>query len=129
MSYKEEILKLNINQDNSTHASYLSLARSKNSISLNTPAISLDSLNLDRLDFIKIDAEGWEHKVLLGAEKTIERFKPAIFIELLIDFYHIINLLQVMGYILVKAFKINNYFFIHESKVKDVNQLLMGRKV
>lgn len=30
---------------------------------------------------IKIDAEGFEHLIIKGAEKTIERFRPIIFIE------------------------------------------------
>lgn len=38
--------------------------------------VSIDCLNLTRCDYIKI--EGIEEYVLLGAQKTIERFKPAI---------------------------------------------------
>lgn len=37
---------------------------------------------LTRVDIIKIDVEGFEHKVLNGAMKTIQRFKPILFIEL-----------------------------------------------
>lgn len=36
---------------------------------------------LDRLDFIKIDAEGAEELVFKGASETIDRFKPAILFE------------------------------------------------
>ena len=35
-----------------------------------------------RLDFIKIDVEGFEEKVLAGAAETLARFKPIIVIEL-----------------------------------------------
>lgn len=42
----------------------------------------LDSyLTLNRLDFIKIDAEGSEPKILRGAAKTIAKFRPVILIE------------------------------------------------
>ncbi len=41
----------------------------------------IDSLNLERLDFLKIDVEGTELKVLTGANKTIERCKPFIMAE------------------------------------------------
>lgn len=44
--------------------------------------IPIDSLELDACDFIKIDAEGDEVDVLIGAEKTIERFRPAMLIEI-----------------------------------------------
>lgn len=34
--------------------------------------------NISRVDFIKIDAEGYEKKVLQGAVETIEKYKPVI---------------------------------------------------
>lgn len=45
------------------------------------PNKSIDSLNLDYVSLIKIDVEGMEEKVLSGAEKTIEKNKPILFIE------------------------------------------------
>lgn len=47
--------------------------------------ISLDDFSsvaqLDSLALLKIDAEGFDIKVLKGADKTIKRLQPAIFIE------------------------------------------------
>ncbi len=43
--------------------------------------ITIDSLNLDRCDFIKIDVEGMEEKVLRGARQTIERCQPILYVE------------------------------------------------
>lgn len=43
--------------------------------------ITIDSLNLDSCDYIKIDVEGFEPLVLIGAEKTIKKFKPVILFE------------------------------------------------
>ena len=37
--------------------------------------------NLSRLDFIKVDIEGWEAHFLRGAKETIARFRPSILIE------------------------------------------------
>lgn len=37
---------------------------------------------IDRLDFIKIDTDGHEFDVLLGAKSTIEKFRPQIIFEL-----------------------------------------------
>lgn len=42
---------------------------------------TLDSFGLERCDFIKIDAEGMEVKILRGAEKTITSCRPTMFIE------------------------------------------------
>lgn len=39
-------------------------------------------LGIDKVDLIKIDAEGMEFDVLNGLQKTIERFRPVIFLEL-----------------------------------------------
>lgn len=47
-----------------------------------TKSLSIDSLELERCDFIKIDVEGFELKVLEGAEETIKKFKPKMLIEI-----------------------------------------------
>lgn len=44
--------------------------------------VTIDSYELSKLDFIKIDAEGFEHKILKGAEQTIKKFKPIMVIEI-----------------------------------------------
>jgi FkbM family methyltransferase len=43
--------------------------------------ITIDSLNLDRLDYIKIDVEGYEEHVINGAIDTIKKYKPIIVLE------------------------------------------------
>jgi FkbM family methyltransferase len=51
---------------------------------LGTTQISLttiDSLNLPRLDFLKLDIEGHELKALKGGKTTITKFKPNILLE------------------------------------------------
>lgn len=40
---------------------------------------------LRRLDFIKIDVEGWERYVVAGGHDTIRRFRPALLVELRSD--------------------------------------------
>jgi FkbM family methyltransferase len=40
------------------------------------------SLALERLDFIKVDIEGHEHKFLAGADQTIARLRPTLFMEI-----------------------------------------------
>ena len=41
----------------------------------------LDDIEFERLDFIKIDVEGMEARVLQGASKTINQHRPILFIE------------------------------------------------
>jgi FkbM family methyltransferase len=46
-----------------------------------TQVFTLDMFDLPAIDYIKIDVEGFEKKVLLGAARTIERDSPLIVIE------------------------------------------------
>ena len=41
----------------------------------------LDYFNLSDVDFIKIDAEGFEENIILGAGETIRRSRPVIIVE------------------------------------------------
>tara|TARA_B000000557_G_scaffold174219_1_gene141825 strand:+ start:679 stop:1419 length:741 start_codon:yes stop_codon:yes gene_type:complete len=73
----------------------------------------VDDLKLKTVNFIKIDIEGFEYKALLGAQKTLKKYKPIIYIELqkhslarnsdsLDDLY---NYLRKMGY---KSYYVRN---------------------
>lgn len=42
---------------------------------------TLDAYDLQDVDFIKIDCEGYEHLVVLGAKETIERWRPTMIVE------------------------------------------------
>lgn len=42
---------------------------------------TIDSLNLDRLDFIKLDIEGYEYFAIDGGIETIKKYKPVITLE------------------------------------------------
>lgn len=44
--------------------------------------VALDSMPFERLNFIKIDVEGFELMALHGAKKTIEAHKPTMWIEI-----------------------------------------------
>jgi FkbM family methyltransferase len=43
--------------------------------------ITIDSMSLHRLDFVKIDVEGFELNVLTGGKKTIQKYRPFFHIE------------------------------------------------
>jgi FkbM family methyltransferase len=83
-----------------------------------TEQITLDSLNLNDIDFIKIDVEGNEFDVIKGATKTIQRNKPIIEFEYNglaktlcnVEYSDIELYLNSIGYVFDKKFD-HNYFF------------------
>lgn len=46
------------------------------------PVITVDSLGLSRCDLIKIDTEGFEDRIVLGARATLAAHRPALYVEL-----------------------------------------------
>ncbi len=45
------------------------------------PLVALDALALKACHFIKMDIEGMEREAILGAQATIERFRPLLYLE------------------------------------------------
>jgi hypothetical protein len=72
-------------RDNNVGMNYLILnkggSRAANTESVDV--VTLDSFNLDNVDIIKIDVEGFELFVLMGAALTISRDRPIIQTELI----------------------------------------------
>lgn len=52
-----------------------------NSVQGDTKIQRLDNLMLDNVDYIKIDCEGFEYRVLQGAKETICQCRPVVVIE------------------------------------------------
>jgi FkbM family methyltransferase len=49
--------------------------------SVKIKVVALDSRIKDKVDFIKIDVQGLENDVILGASKLIKKYKPVLLIE------------------------------------------------
>lgn len=47
------------------------------------PIVTLDSLKLPRIDFVKLDVEGMELDVLKGSQEVISKFHPIFFMEIM----------------------------------------------
>ncbi len=63
---------------------------------------------LNRVDFIKIDVEGHELKVLEGAIKTLKQFKPCMMIEIE-QRHHKINIDYIFNFITTLGYEISFY--------------------
>lgn len=78
---------------------------------------------LNRLDFIKIDVDGFDFEVLLGARRTLERFRPATIVEITHALqakqqtaYDVFSFFQEIGYTHCKILDRENYLFQTASK-------------
>jgi FkbM family methyltransferase len=65
--------------DNLYEAHIVSAKNSEDIFSVNT--VTIDSLQLPRVDFIKIDVEGHELEVLCGSRETLEKYHPILMVE------------------------------------------------
>ncbi|HUZ60247.1 MAG TPA: FkbM family methyltransferase [Hanamia sp.] len=54
----------------------------KEKVEIDTLDSTMQKFSIAKPDFIKIDVEGFEYKVLQGAHETLSKFKPTLFIEL-----------------------------------------------
>jgi len=82
---------------------------------------TIDSLDLNRLDFIKVDVEGMEISVLQGGVKTIEKYRPLCWIEYWkIDKNQIKDFFQKLNY---------NMFLMDELNVFCVPEEKLGREI
>ena len=72
---KNDTIKVNYNpaETGNTHAS-----KDGNQI---ITIRKLDDMNLPKIDYIKVDTEGFEIEVLKGGEKMIEKYKPFVHVE------------------------------------------------
>lgn len=70
---EEGSAKLNLPDDN-TGAAFLTEGSG-------VPVVKLDSLGFNNIDFIKIDCEGYEFPIVVGASETLKRCRPVVIVE------------------------------------------------
>ncbi|WP_300662153.1 FkbM family methyltransferase [Fluviicola sp.] len=92
---------------------------------VSVPVISLDEFvseqNISRIDFIKIDVEGFELTVLSGAKQVIQQFRPVLVFE-----YSVENILAQNGNIeeALNGILENNYKISTKEGLSDLKTIL-----
>jgi FkbM family methyltransferase len=79
-------------------------------IPLTTIDAAVEDYRLDRVDFVKIDTEGYEPFVVEGMTRTLERFDPFVYFEIhgltpeqrLDDLRRVFRTLDPLGYIVLR---------------------------
>lgn len=66
--------------------------------SYTVPVVKLDNENLSDIDLIKIDVQGWEYEVLLGAEEIIKNQRPWVIFEVNQDIDKCCKFMEDLGY-------------------------------
>tara|TARA_B110000208_G_scaffold191711_2_gene259723 strand:- start:3347 stop:4123 length:777 start_codon:yes stop_codon:yes gene_type:complete len=110
LSNKEANLKMKCfdkNKKNNIGAIGISKDIDKGCESIKT--ITLDSLNINNINFIKIDIEGHEYQAFLGGLKTLKKNKPTIIFEEHNYNSNIFKLLNSLNYNIRKISISNDY--------------------
>ncbi len=83
---------------------------------------TLDSYYFTKVDFIKIDVEGYEYHVLLGAKDLIQKHRPVILFEYSPIYYRIHNVMHSLH--ILSFFREHNYNLIDlEDRKKPIISL------
>lgn len=97
-----------------------------------TPSTTIDEFvktnEINRLDFIKIDVDGFEPFIIRGAEKTLARFRPSILLELCpyileehkSSLHELMNLLSGLNYTLYNESGRNRLPFLTEALLRKI---------
>ena len=72
---------------------------------------TLDGYELTRCDYIKVDAEGFEMSILLGAARTIAQFRPVLVIEINVGALARNGVFpeDIFGWLRLRGYEINGY--------------------
>ena len=101
-------------------------ATSLNSIEVEVTTLDIALDYLEKIDFIKIDVEGFEWNVLQGARRLINQHKPILLLELHplylqnygVDYNQVINFIESINY------KIEYYSFMVEARKGKIMRLI-----
>lgn len=107
----DQTSKARITSFNSANIGATTLAQSDTG---NIELRALDDLDIreDKIDLMKIDVEGHEIFALRGAQKTIRKYKPLIFIEIFDENKSkVFKFFDDLGYVKEREFECDNFLF------------------
>jgi FkbM family methyltransferase len=90
--------------------------------------VTIDQMELPRLDFLKIDVEGMESQILTGATTTLKRCQTIIFVENNIEENSVALIQKILdlGYKcwwhFAEYYNPDNYFGVHQNIFADVDR-------
>ena len=74
---EDTMIKMVITENNTGHSHVDPYSIGSGTI----PMVRLDSIEFERIDYVKIDVEGYETELVKGAEQTFKKHKPIIMLE------------------------------------------------
>lgn len=105
-----------------------SIAAAENADTIEIPVSTLDSelKNQEQIDYIKIDVEGYEYKVLQGASGIIGKHKPVLLIEIHPQFIlnYQDNCEDVISWLENQGYSISFYSFLDEQRKSKARRFL-----
>ncbi len=107
--------KFYVNTENIGGSSLLEYKNTMNAVTIEIDKGDTFLLGLEKVNFIKIDVEGFEYETLLGLQETIKKFKPKMLIEFTPIFYN----KKEKG----DAYKIINFLFEHGYSFVDLESI------
>lgn len=119
LSDKEQELEIHIDGPSATlHDSVTAPHTNSEIIKLVPLDDFIKELDMERLDFIKIDVDGHEPFFFLGSEKTLEKFNPIILLE--VSHLHYLRA-GFTAWDFYDFLKIRNYKIYHEVNLTEIN--------
>jgi len=102
-----------VNSKEYAHSSTSYTFKTNNEITAGLP-MDLFVNMFNKIDVIKIDVEGFEYQVLLGAKSLIALHQPAIIIEIFNEYFNKINeILKNYNYMLLETLYDHNYIYVY----------------
>jgi len=112
-----------VDNDNS---SVLNDTSTPGGVTIEVTTLDEELKDLDKIDFIKIDVEGYEWEVLQGATATIQKHKPLLLVELHPMFLknYKIAYTTVIDFLEQNNYKISYHSFLEETRMGRLARLL-----
>jgi FkbM family methyltransferase len=112
-----------VDNDNS---SVLNNASVGTGITIDVTTLDITLAEVEKIDFVKIDVEGFEWEVLQGAIETLKKHKPLMLIELHPVYLkkYGINYTVIIDFLEQHNYRISYYSFLEETRMSRLSRLL-----